>query len=661
MTTVESAPSTAVSGSVADPAASVRAPAGGRLPYLPGLDGVRALAVAAVLLFHLPARVMPGGFLGVDLFFVLSGFLITSLLLEEMARTRTVGFKAFYVRRARRLLPALFAMLALTSVLVLVVANDAAAQFRQDALAALTYSTNWWYIVDARSYFELMGRPPMLHHLWSLAVEEQFYLVWPLLAFVAWKLRGRRGVAVVAVVGAVVSTLWMAWVSVRSGVPAVADSTRVYFGFDTHAMTIMVGAALATVWRPARLDPWLSSRAQRTLGAAGVVSIVWLLSFFFLVDATTPWLYRGGFLVMALLSLPLLVAASHPGSTFGVVLGMPVLRWLGTRSYGIYLYHWPIFLVTRPDLDLPYGGWAAASTSLALTFAVAELSYRYLEMPVRRGAVGRAWRSLRVGSQQVRVAYGAAALGATVTLVAGCAALAAVPAVDASTYLGGATAVGAGTLQPKAAPTGGNAPSGRSTTSPSVPSDQPIALRTQRITAVGDSVLLGARAAIKDEMPRTTIDATISRQPAELIARVEERARLGRLAPVLVIHTGTNGIPSASDLRSLLEGLSGLRRVVLVNIHAPVPWAEQSNRALETAARGLPNVAIADWAKASDGQRGYFYPDGTHLTPRGAAAFARTIGDAIERPLPAAAGQQPTGSTTSPTGSPAESASPTTG
>jgi peptidoglycan/LPS O-acetylase OafA/YrhL len=632
------------------------------LPYLPGLDAVRALAVVAVLLFHLPQRYLPGGFLGVDLFFVLSGFLITSLLLEELSRSRTVAFKDFYVRRARRLLPALFAMLLLTAVLVLWLAPDAASQFRKDALAALTYTTNWWYVLDARSYFEMMGRPPMLQHLWSLAVEEQFYFVWPVVAWFAWRRWGTRGVGLVALAGALVSTVLMAAWAVATGVPGVTDAARVYFGSDTHAMTIMTGAALATVYRPTRLPLRLPRRAQVTVAVAGTVSLLALLGFFLFATESSAWLYRGGFLLMAVCALPLIAAAAHPASAFGVALGTPVLRWLGTRSYGIYLYHWPIFLVTRPDLDLPYGGFAATVTSLGLTFVVAELSFRFIEMPVRRGAIIRAWRSARDGSRRLQLGYGAAALAAVATLVAGCGALVAIKPVDASTYLGGVTSLGAGTLHAKPTPTGSPGPQGNGK-GPGQGKDgdgvdRPIDLRTQHITAIGDSVLLGARVAIKDSMPRTIIDATISRQPYELIDRVKERERLGLLASVLVIHTGTNGIPVAADLHDLLVGLQDERRIVLVNVHAPVPWAEQSNRALANAAKGLPNVVIADWADASAGQRNFFYPDGTHLTPRGQAAFAHLIAQAIKEPGPH---PSPTPTPTPSTSSPApQTSSPAT-
>ncbi|HEX5018900.1 MAG TPA: acyltransferase, partial [Actinomycetes bacterium] len=246
------------------------------LPYLPGLDGIRAVAVVAVLLFHLPARLLPGGFLGVDVFFVLSGFLITTLLLAELEATGRVRFGDFYRRRARRLLPALIAVLLVSTVLVLTVARDAASVFRQDAIAALTYTTNWWYIFDARTYFELLGRPPLLQHLWSLGIEEQFYLVWPTVCFLVWRRWRRRGVGIVALTGAVVGTVWMTALGVTQGPLDPTNTARLYFGADTHAMTVLAGAALAVVWRPSRLPLRIPTSAQVSLIVAGAFSLLGL-------------------------------------------------------------------------------------------------------------------------------------------------------------------------------------------------------------------------------------------------------------------------------------------------------------------------------------------------------------------------------------------------
>lgn len=631
ITTPSSADAGAIGDAAARPPKSVT-----RLPYLPGLDGVRAIAVVAVLLFHLPARLLPGGFLGVDVFFVLSGFLITALLLGEMEATGRLRFGAFYARRARRLLPALLAVLVVSAILVLTVARDAAAAFRQDAIAALTYTTNWWYIVDDRSYFEVLGRPPLLQHLWSLGIEEQFYLVWPAVAFFAWKRWGRRGVGVTAVSGAVLSTALMAFLAVQADIPASGDTARLYFGADTHAMTVLVGAALAIVWRPGSLPRQIPRRAQAAVGIAGVAAILVLSAMFVWGAESSTWLYRGGFLGTAIITALLVMAASHPAARFGLLLGNPIMKWLGTRSYGIYLWHWPIFLVTRPDLDVPLRGWWSASLSLALTFAAAEISYRWLEMPIRHGAFTSWWSRISQGAVRARLEALAVASLVVATVTAGGVALASVPAVDSTTYLGGVTEAGAGELTAKR-------DSEVTDPGPELSNQErkerqrerrlsALPIQEQPITAVGDSVLLGARGALAERLPRVRVDAAIGRQSVEIANRVRERIKFGRLADVLILQTGTNSPPDPQGFPNFLTSLADLNQVVVITVRSQVPWMDESNDIIRRAAAGRANVVVADWARESAGRTEYFEPDGTHLTPRGQQAYARVVLQSLQQP-----------------------------
>ncbi len=496
-------------------------------------------------------------------------------------------------------------------------------------MSSLTYTTNWWYIFDSRSYFEVIGRPPMLQHLWSLALEEQFYLIWPTVLLLVWRPWGRRGVGITALIGAVASTIWMATLAVHEHIPALTDTARVYFGSDTHAMTVMVGAALAVVWRPSRLPTFVPKSAQVFLTTVGIVSMLVMGWFFLWLPDTSTWLYRGGFLVFAIVTAGLVMAASHPASQFGRGLGNRVLRWLGTRSYGIYLWHWPIFLVTRPTIDLPYSGWAAALTSLALTGVCAEASYRWVEMPIRRGALGASWRRLRAGDSHTRFRWIGVGVASAATLVVGGVALAQVPIVDSSTYLGGVTSVGAGTLGPKKDDNENTQHPGRGGGKDH--QHQSVPLSQRRVTVVGDSVALSARNAIIDRLPNAHFDAEVGRQPYDAIARIRQRLKFDKLAPLLVIQTGTNGIPVEEDLRELLVDLDDIEGIVLVNVRAQIPWMDQSNTAIDKATRGLKNVVVVNWAGLSKDRGGYFVADGTHLTYSGAAAYARGVVDGLRQ------------------------------
>ncbi len=382
--------------------------------YLPGLDGIRALAVIGVLLYHADLDWIPGGFLGVDVFFVLSGFLITSLILEEFDRSGRIDFAKFYLGRARRLLPPLLLMLAVVAVAAAFVVRDAASQVRADTIASIFYVNNWWYILAESSYFEFIGRPPLLKHLWSLAVEEQFYLVWPAITFLIVRRAGRRGVRIAAIVLALLSTAWMVTLSVRNGFPEYADPSRAYFGTDSHAMGLLIGAALATAWRPGRLKADLTPGAKALITGTGIVALLAVAWFFLFVGEFTPWMYRsGGFLVLAVVVAVLIAMATHPASPFGGWLGTQPWRYVGQRSYGLYLWHWPIFMVTRPQLDVPLDGIPLLVLRLALTFGIAELSFRFVEMPIRHGAIDRwvkAWRASRGAERTRRTRRGATVL-----------------------------------------------------------------------------------------------------------------------------------------------------------------------------------------------------------------------------------------------------------
>ena len=411
------------------------------MPYRPGLDGLRALAVIAVLLYHAEVPWIPGGFLGVEVFFVISGYLITALLLAEWRQRGRIDLKTFWLRRARRLLPALYVLLVVTLAFAVVFLPGEVAGLRGDVLAAFGYVTNWYLIFGQESYFEAVGRPSLLQHLWSLAVEEQFYLIWPPvlalgLAVGATRLRRRRMLAF-ALAGAAASAVAMALLYT----PGV-DPSRIYYGTDTRATGLLCGAALAFLWssgekyRPSdarhhRLElghgrfrrrwGWTAPLLLDVVGLAALGVLIWLCLH---LGEFTPFLYMGGFALVGLATAAAIMAVVQPYSFMGArLLGSAPLRWVGVRSYGIYLWHWPVFMVTRPDLDVPFDGLPLLALRMAATVLLADLSYRYVETPIRRGALGRAWRTLREarGPQRRRLRLQWA--GAAVPILASCALL----------------------------------------------------------------------------------------------------------------------------------------------------------------------------------------------------------------------------------------------
>jgi peptidoglycan/LPS O-acetylase OafA/YrhL len=429
-----------------------------RFAYQPALDGLRALAVGSVIAYHLDAGVAHGGFLGVDAFFVLSGFLITSLLIGEWGQSRTINFAKFWVRRARRLLPALLLVLLAIAVYAAVSAPATQLdQLRGDGLATLFYGANWRFIASGQSYFTLFTAASPLRHMWSLAIEEQFYLVWPLVTFAClWAARGRRWLlATVCVVGTVASALTMASLYQR------ADPSRAYYGTDSRAQLLLVGCLLALVL--ARWSP-TTARARTAVGVAGAVGVAYCFFAWTQITDTAPWMYRGGYLLFGLAVAAVIASAVQPGRfPVRAALSIGPLVWVGRISYGLYLWHWPVIVICSPDrtgLD----GWELAVVRLALTFGIATLSYYLVELPIREGRLFR---------RRFGVAIPTAFVGAGVAVMVATAGAAPLP-----TYLQGAThvvkAAGESTRAPTPTP---------AVATPGLPAAPP-----RRLLLVGDSL-----------------------------------------------------------------------------------------------------------------------------------------------------------------------------
>ena len=380
----------------------------GKRRYMPGLDGLRAIAVVAVILYHLNLGSVSGGLLGVAVFFTLSGYLITDLLLEKWS-SRRLSLGEFWLARARRLLPALFVVLVVVVAWVTIGDPAQLDRLRGEALASAFFISNWWFIFQEVSYFEQFGPPSPLGHLWSLGVEEQFYIIWPALLLLMVALlrprdsRGVRGskrdsrprlqprVAIATLVLAVISIGLMAALYAPG-----ADSTRAYIGTDTRAFGLLFGAALAMVWPSQRFGAPISDQARRVLDIGGIVSLIVITVLILTTDEYSPFIYRGGLVILSLATVVLIAALVHPASRLGPILGWGPLKWIGVRSYGIYLWQLPIIALTTPAL----AGFnlGRATLQVGATFVIAALSWKFIEDPVRHGVIGRWITRVREGT-----------------------------------------------------------------------------------------------------------------------------------------------------------------------------------------------------------------------------------------------------------------------
>ncbi|MFN2503074.1 MAG: acyltransferase family protein [Acidimicrobiales bacterium] len=618
-----------------------------RLTYRPALDGLRALAVIAVFAYHAGLPWARAGFLGVDVFFVLSGFLITALLLVERHRTGGVDLLNFWRRRARRLLPALIVLLAAVAVAVPLLAPEQAYRLRGDLLAALGYVSNWRLIFEDQSYFQAAGRPPVLQHLWSLAVEEQFYLLWPVV--LVWALRGNREFRPQRLVRPLLLVSAASAVLMALLFHPYEDPSRVYYGTDTRLAALLLGAALACGTARWQQTDRLSRGARLGLETAGLFSLVGLAWAVSGVNEFEPRLYRGGFLAFAALAAAVVAAAARPGPRGPVtaLLGIRPMVWLGRRSYAIYLWFWPVLMLTRPDRDVPVRGTANLALRISITLALAAASYRFVERPARAGAIGRLWSDLlgRVQPKEssprpsaiwafgITVAFVCVGIGVMTSHrspepldlnVQAAADIAAQPSSTTSVPPSTSTVVSSTTVVVN------TTTAAVATTSPPVAAVQvELPVVRARVTAIGDSVLLGAKPLLEGQVEGIVVDAAVGRQYAEILSVARSYRERGLLGDVVVLQTGNNGPISGEQFDQLLEVFTGVGKVLVVNVKVDRPWQDHNNEIMASGVRRWPNATLVDWHAAASADAGAFYSDGLHLTAGGMRLFTGLVLAAI--------------------------------
>ncbi|KRW91095.1 acyltransferase [Alicyclobacillus tengchongensis] len=638
-------------------------PMGGNGRYMPGLDGLRALAVLAVIAYHLNLSWAPGGLLGVQVFFVLSGYLITDLLIAQWKRNGRILLGDFWLRRARRLLPAMFSMLVAVMVWVWFEDKTQFTQFWQDAVASICYVSNWWFIFHKVSYFASFGRQTPLGHLWSLAVEEQFYLLWPLVLMLGLRFLRRRGSMLIATfVLVMASAAWMG-ILYQPGM----DPSRVYYGTDTRAFGLLIGACVAFVWPSSQFSRGLSVSARRWLDIVGFLALLAILWMIWQTNEYENFLYRGGLLLLSIATAVLVACLAHPDTRLGRLFGLHPLRWLGVRSYGIYLWHFPIIVLTTPLMDANQFNAGRAALQVIASIVIAALSWIILEEPIRRlGSRKRTDapdRTVRVRRRHPsRWALAGSGAAVVVLFCAGMTAYA--PTVVATLgndvrelgQQGGAQTDKRSTQPVKSAVGNGADASGKAinraahgstgvgtaidkTTAATNEHEKtrPISAKVPKVesgvgvSAIGDSVMVDATPYLQKLLPGIVCDGMVGRQMYEAPEAVAQLKARGELGDVVIIELGTNGPFSKSQLVSLLQSLGPVKRIILVNTRVPRPWQNVVNQTLAQVAQTFPHTVLVNWYQASAGHNAYFYPDGVHLNPQGAAFYASLLAKAVEQ------------------------------
>lgn len=601
------------------------------LARLPGLDGLRGVAVLAVIGYHLNlGHFLPAGFLGVDIFFTVSGFIITALLLQEHAQTGRIDFPAFYLRRARRLFPAALVMLLLLVPLTPLFQPAALPRLREDLPAAFLYLSNWWQIVAQQSYFEAIEQPRLLQHLWSLAVEEQYYLLWPLAALWLLNRTGRTGLGVAAGLIAVASTVWMAWLyttQLEGG-----DPSRVYLGTDTHLMGLLAGSALAAWWNPwkIRMASQASDEILNLAGTAALAALIWGMAE---THEGMPGLYQGGFLLAALLTCVVIGAATREGTWVAWMLSTRPMLWLGARSYSLYLWHWPVVVWLRPSTqaDALELTWVNAAR-LLITLLCAEASYRWVETRWTHNARAKPWRRSTTVAAAALVGVNAAVLAFVPGSLP--------PSQDTPTAID-KPADPSPTKGSTATPTLNTAPQHAPKADPAHPAEAPAQPLTppdtrgthyQKVTLVGDSVLLGASPYLQRRLPSASVDAKVGRQGSDGLKLVQSLRETAQLGDAAVIHLGTNGYLAEKQFRALLAQLSDRKTVVVLNVYGARRWTGPNNELIGRVSQSFDNVRLVDWHAIGQANPDYFVQDGIHLSGSGIHAYYNQIRMALGQP-----------------------------
>jgi peptidoglycan/LPS O-acetylase OafA/YrhL len=574
------------------------------IQYIPAIDGLRAIAVIAVILYHLGISWIPGGFLGVDLFFVISGYVITRLLLDSIQERGGLDLRDFYMARIRRLLPPLVFMIVVTSIVVGIWAPDTTKKFLTDAPFSLFGGMNWWLVFNQQDYFESSGRPPLLQHTWSLAVEAQFYLLWPLILLLVLKYFGKKVIPAAALTIAAISGVALMLVSFQLDAANSSKVSHIYFGTDTHSIGLFLGAALAVSWIPQNFNLQVSRRAQDFIDGIGVFGFIGILATFALIDESKPTLYRIAFPLAGIFGTAILISIVHPASRFAPLLRNKVLLWIGERSYAIYLWHWVIFQISRPQVDLDGENWALFSLRILLVLAMADISLRLVELPIRSGAVAYWFGGLKYRTKAVRRKQKlTVALSVSILIITS-----ATVSVSAILRVDKKNQELAQLLKD---------------------ADKPIVTPIENpanpgLWVTGDSVILGIRHVLEMNHPIALINARVGRQAPELLEVMLRDGPLALNSPV-VFNIGNNNALTRSQVIAIFEAVKQAPQRIVVNTAVPRPWRETNNELINEIAATYPNTVVVRWDQISEGRPEYFAPDGIHLVPAGARAYVAAI------------------------------------
>ena len=569
--------------------------------YISSIDGLRAIAVTAVVLYHLGISWIPGGFLGVDLFFVISGYVITRLILDSINQSSALDLRAFYAARIRRIYPGFLFMVISTIIFIGVWAPEAIKRFLSDLPYALSGTLNWALVARHQDYFETIGRAPLLQHTWSLAVELQFYLVWPIILLTVLKYFGKKNIARIALIIAIISGTALFLVSLQLDQANSAQVSHIYFGTDTHSLGLFLGSALAVSWIPQNLSANITRRAQDVIDGIGVVGLLGLISTFLFIDESNASLYRIAFPLAGVFGCLVIISLVHPASRFAPIISSPPFRWIGQRSYGIYIWHWVIFQVTRPSVDLSGQTWALYLARVLLVLALADISLRWVEIPFRQGHVQTWFRGMKYRSPKARVRQQLSVLVSIIAVLAVTSSIS-ISAINKSNQI--SQVINEELTDQE---------------------ESPVDLgSTTGLWVTGDSVILGIRSKLENKEHISLVNARVGRQAPELLAVMQVDQSSVPSSPV-IFNLGNNNALSEQTVAEIFEVIKNQPQIIVVNTAVPRPWRDSNNAIISKVASRYANVKLVDWYQISKDRPELFAPDGVHLSPAGSDVYVDLV------------------------------------
>lgn len=574
--------------------------------HITSIDGLRAIAVTAVVLYHLGISWIPGGFLGVDLFFVISGYVITRLILDSINQSSALDLRAFYAARLRRIYPGFLFMVVCTILFIGVWAPEAIKRFLSDLPFALTGTINWLLVARHQDYFETVGRPPLLQHTWSLAVELQFYLIWPIILLGVLKYFGKKNIARIALVIAMVSGTALFFVSLQLDQANAQQISHIYFGTDTHSLGLFLGSALAVSWIPQNLSADIEKRAQDVIDGIGVFGLLGLISTFLFIDESNASLYRIAFPLAGIFGCLVIISLVHPASRFAPIISTAPFRWIGQRSYGIYIWHWVIFQVTRPSVDLSGQTWALYLARVLLVLALADISLRWVEIPFRQGLVQNWFRGMKYRSAKVKLRQQISVVASIIMVLAVTTSIS-IQAINKADQISNQIAQDSIDTQ----------------------SQQDLG-STTGLWVTGDSVILGIRSKLEAKEHISLINARVGRQAPELLAVMRVDQTSVPSSPV-VFNLGNNNALSEQTVVDIFEIVKNQPQIIVVNTAVPRAWKDVNNAIISKVAANYPNAKVVDWDRISTGRPELFAPDGVHLSPAGSDVYVDLVLSVISK------------------------------